>query len=260
MALPPPLVLTRPAAQAPSWMRALSALGVRAVSWPLIDIGPAPDAQALSEAWRQLSKSELAFFASPNAVAAVMGARPSGAQWPAQCWAACVGPGSAEALIAAKVPRHQVLSPPMATGQFDSEALWPSIEAQGPWQGRQALLLRGQGGREWLSERLVQAGARVQALAVYTRHAPQPDGQQRALLRQWMQPEARALWLLSSSEAVGHWQQLWRQEAGAELPPVPVLATHRRIAATAQAAGLCVTLVEPTPAAVAAAWAQHQAS
>ena len=38
------------------------------------------------------------------------------------------------------------------------------------------LLVRGDGGREWLAERLADAGAGVHAVAAYTRRAPRFDG------------------------------------------------------------------------------------
>ncbi len=251
-----PLVLTRPSAQAGHWIEALQRLGVPALSWPLIDIGPAPDPAAPVQAWARLPEADLAFFASPNAVAAVMAARPPGTVWPAHTWAATVGPGSAQALLAAGVPRARLLTPDAAAAQFDSEALWPFIDQQGPWRGREVVLLRGQGGREWLADRLTQAGAHVTALAVYSRSAPRPTLEARAQLQELMQPQARALWLLSSSEAVGHWLQLH----GGPLPPLYALATHPRIASTAVEAGLQVRLVTPDPPAVAAAWQQHCAS
>lgn len=237
-------------------MEALEALGVTAVSCPLIAIGPAPDAAAVPQAWILLPQVDLAFFASPNAVAAVMAARPSGLAWPSNTWAATVGPGSAAALAAAGVPSERILTPDAQATQFDSEALWPLIAARGPWHGRSVLMLRGQGGREWLGEQFLQAGAQVQALAVYSRGAPSLSPAQRHEMQAWMAPEVRALWLLSSSEAVGHWLALH----GGRLPPLFALATHPRIAQAATAAGLRVHLVAPHPAAVAAAWQQHCAS
>lgn len=252
----PPLVLTRPAAQAGAWIQALAELGVPAVSWPLIAIGPAPEADAPGRAWQQLAGTDLAFFASPNAVAALFAARPPGAAWPAHTWAATVGPGSAAALGEAGVPPARILTPAGDASQFDSEALWPLIERHGPWHGRPVLLLRGQGGREWLGDRFAEAGALVQAIGVYSRCAPQPTAAECDQLRQWMAPEAGALWLLSSSEAVGHWMGL----SGGQLPALHALATHPRIAQAAMAAGLQVRTVAPDPAAVAAAWQQHRAS
>lgn len=250
----PPLVLTRPAAQQAAWQEALTALGVTVVGWPMIDIAPAHDPKSLTRAWHRLPDVDLVFFASPNAVAAVMAACPPGKVWPDRAWAACVGPGSAEALRAAGVPSHKVLSPPSNGAQFDSEALWPILQRLAPWAGKAVLLLRGQGGREWLADRLRADGAFVEAEAVYQRQCPRPNAEQAAILQTLMAAQPEPLWLLSSSEAVSHWQTL----AG-PLPPLPVLATHPRIAAAARAAGLRVTEVLPTVQAVADAWHLHVA-
>lgn len=250
----PALVLTRPAAQQAAWRDALTSLGVPVRGWPLIEIAPAPDAGAPAAAWQSLANARVAFFASPNAVEAVMAARPAGRAWPAACWAACVGPGSADALRAAGVPAHRVLAPSGEGAQFDSEALWPLLlQVAADWQGRPVLLLRGQGGREWLADRLREHGAQVQALTVYQRRQPQPEAGALAQLLDWMRESPAPLWLLSSSEAVAHWQAL----AGPQLPALPALATHPRIAEAARAAGLLVTEVAPTVAAVATAWRAH---
>lgn len=249
-----PLVLTRPAAQQAAWCEALTALGVPVRGWPLIDIGPAPDPRAPSAAWRMLPSARLAFFASPNAVEAFMAARPPGQVWPTACWAACVGPGSADALRAAGVPPQRVLAPDVEAAQFDSEALWPLLmQVVQEWRGQPAMLLRGQGGREWLADRLRAQGAQVHAIAVYQRQCPQPDASALAQLRSWMGEAPAPLWLLSSSEAVTNWRAL----VGMPLPPLPVLATHPRIAQAAREAGLNVTEVAPTVAAVAEAWRSH---
>ncbi len=251
----PPLVLTRPAAQVPAWRDALQALGVPVRAWPLIAIGPAPDPRAALRAWQALPGARAAFFASPNAVAAFMAARPAGLGWPDDCWAACVGPGSAAALRDAGVPASRIVSPREDAGRFDSEALWPQLALAAPWLGARVLLVRGEGGREWLADRWREAGATVQAWSVYTRHCPVPDGHERQLLQTWMHEQPPPLWLLSSSEAVVHWQHV----VGAALPPLPTLATHPRIAAAARAAGLTVTEVAPTVGAVAEAWRRHVA-
>ncbi len=217
-----------------------------------MDIVPVCDADVLSGIWRRLPSMHLAFFASPNAVDAVMAARPADIGWPDGLWAACVGPGSAGALRRAGVPAARVLAPSTDAPQFDSEALWPMLDALAPWGGKQVMLLRGQGGREWLTDRLRDAGATVVAETVYLRRCPEPDAAQLLQLRDWMDAKPAPLWLLSSSEAVGHWQALV-----GSLPPLPVLATHPRIAATARAAGLQVTEVRPTVEAVAEAWRRH---
>jgi len=246
------LIVTRPRAQVADWLARLAAEGVAAVSLPLIDIGPG-EPGAAAAAWLQLaSGARLAVFASPNAVAAFFAAQPPGAHWPADALAACVGPGSAAALAAAGVPDAQIVAPPLDAASFDSEQLWTQLDAH-DWQGARVLLLRGDGGREWLADRLRERGAQTAAFTVYRRLPPRLDAAERDLMAAALaRPRAHA-WLLSSSEAVGHLAALL--PSGATLAGQCALATHERIAHAARAAGFGpVVPTRPDAAAVAAAY------
>ena len=61
---------------------------------------------------------------------------------------------------------------------YDSESLFACIEAAfGGAQalaGKRVLIVRGDGGREWLAERLREAGADVTLVAAYRRVVPEP--------------------------------------------------------------------------------------
>jgi len=245
-----PLVLTAPLAQQARWREPLEALGVPVQSLPLIAIGPAEDPQAVAQAWALLRQGpRLAIFVSPSAVAALDAGDWSG--WPQSSWAACVGPGTAHALRERGV--RQVLSPPEDSERFESETLWPLLEQLGGWQGAKVLLLRGDGGREWLAERLLEQGAQVQALSVYRRMAPAAAGawaQQAQALR--AQP---ALWLLTSTQSLEHGLQ-----RGVFGPAATVLASHPRISAVARSAGLSVQELRADPATVAQAWQRWAAA
>ncbi len=239
----PPLVLTRPADQAASWLEALTALEVPVCSLPLIAVSPVQEAIAPSRA--ALSSAQAVFFTSPAAVQALW--QGSALAWPAHLLAVCVGPGTAAALRAQGVAR--VLSPPSDAEQFDSEALWPLLQAERPWQGERVLWLRGDGGRDWLIERLRGEGAQVDVQTIYRRSAaPLPEAQLQALLA------SPALWLFSSSEALGHLAAA-RPELAAS--PPPALFTHSRIADSARALGWqlgAANVVPPRPADVARAY------
>jgi uroporphyrinogen-III synthase len=143
----------------------------------------------------------------------------------------------------------RVLSPPNDAEQFDSETLWPLLQAERPWQGERVLWLRGDGGRDWLIERLRGEGAQVDVQTIYRRSAaPLPEAQLQALLA------SPALWLFSSSEALGHLAAA-RPELAAS--PPPALFTHSRIADSARALGWqlgAAKVVPPRPADVARAY------
>ncbi|MBB5206022.1 uroporphyrinogen-III synthase [Inhella inkyongensis] len=239
----PVLVLTMPAGQQARWRAALEAQGVVCASLPLLEIQPLPE--AVGPAWAALTEAALAIFVSPSAVAALDGS--DWAQWPAQTVAACVGPGTALALSQRGVP--QVLCPPPDSAQFDSEALWPLIQELGPWVGRTVLIFKGEGGRDWLAERLLQEGAKLQAFNLYLRVPPSHSEEQLATLG------VAPLWLLTSSQGLDVALACGWIRSGAQ-----ALATHPRIAEHARRAGLRVELVRSEPEAVAQAWARMAAA
>ncbi|MDN3923135.1 uroporphyrinogen-III synthase [Roseateles violae] len=242
------LVLTRPRQQAGDWLARLAEQGVEALSLPLLEID-AGAAEAADAAWAALPDAALAMFVSPNAVEHFFARRPAGAAWPAQTLAACVGPGSARALEAAGVPAGQIVQPPADAASLDSEHLWPQLAGH-DWRGRLALLLRGEGGRDWLAQRLREHGARTLYFSVYRRRAPRFDAAQRALLDAIVAAPDRHVWLFSSAEAVGHLPELAAQDWSAGR----CICTHERIAEAARRLGFGhVVLARPEAAAIAAA-------
>ncbi len=237
------LIVTRPRAQCGGWLARLAALGVDAVALPLIEILPARDTAPVQAAWAALPAVDLAVFVSPNAVAQFFAAS-AGAAWPARALAACVGPGSAQALAEQGVPAENIVQPAADAESLDSEHLWAQLAPRRDWAVARVLMLRGDGGREWLAERLTEAGARVEAVTVYHRSGPRFSAAELALLDRLQARPCEHVWLFSSAEAIGHLQG--RAPAGQ-----PAIATHPRIADAARAAGFSpVVLTRPDPEAV----------
>jgi uroporphyrinogen-III synthase len=245
------VIVTRPAAQAGAWVERLQALGVDAVALPLIGIEPATDPIPLQEAWAHLDGAALAMFVSPNAVAHFFEARPPCVSWPPSALAGSTGPGTTQALREAGVPAARIVAPG-PQGPFDSEAVWGQLRAQ-HWTGRRALIVRGDGGRDWLSQQLRAAGAAVDFVSSYRRVPPTFDAAAQAVLRAAQAAPGEHRWHFSSSEAVAHLhratpQLAWSSALG--------WATHPRIVEAAQALGFAqVELIGPGPEAVAAALA-----
>lgn len=236
------LLLTRPRPQCAPWLARLAELGVTAAALPLIEILPARDAAPVTAAWAALPAVDLAVFVSPNAVEQFFAH--ADRRWPAQALAACVGPGSAQALAAQGVPAGQIVQPAADAASLDSEHLWERLAPRRDWAGARVLLLRGDGGRDWLAERLRVAGARVEAVTVYHRAGPRFGAAEQALLAAARAEPLRFVWLFSSAEAVGHLQ-------GLGLIGQRAIATHPRIADAARAAGFApVVLARPAPEAV----------
>ena len=143
------LLVTRPRLQCGAWLARLAELGVDAAALPLIEILPARDASPVIAAWAALPAVDLAVFVSPNAVEQFFaGAAVAAGTWPAETLAACVGPGSAQALADHGVPVAQIVQPAADAASLDSEHLWEQLSPMRAWAGARVLLLRGDGGRD----------------------------------------------------------------------------------------------------------------
>lgn len=244
------LLVTRPQPQADDWVARLAALEIDAIALPLLAIGDAPDPAAVSAAWRGLAQRALAMFVSPSAVERFAAARPAGTRWPPGTLAGSTGPGTARALRDAGVPAQCIVSPAEDAPRFDSEALWALLRARCDWRGRAALIVRGEGGRDWLAGQLRAAGAEVDFVEAYRREPPRWTAAQREALDAARAHPAAQWWLFSSSEAIG---QLAVLAVQADWSASTALATHPRIAEAARRAGFGrVHEVAPSPQAVAA--------
>jgi uroporphyrinogen-III synthase len=228
------VLVTRPEPEATAWVRALQQAGHDAEACPLIEIAFLPAAEDPVA----VAQAQALMFVSPQAVAAWW-AQGRGVQPGQRCWAP--GPGTARALHAHGVPPDAIDQPPASAEQFDSEALWAVVRPQvGP--GHCLLIVRGHSGadalpgagqgREWLTQRCQDAGGQVQALAVYRRGLPHWNTAQRQRAQQARLDGTH--WLLSSSEALQHLQQLCPHH---DWSAARALVTHPRIAQAAHAMG-----------------------
>jgi uroporphyrinogen-III synthase len=240
---------TRPAAQAAEWAEALRERGIDALALPLIGIAPATDPAPVVAAWQGLARCALVVFVSPNAAEQFFALRPQGVDWPHTVRAGSPGPGTTRALCRLGVPAGCIDEPAADAPQFDSESLWAQLQRH-DWRGREVLVVRGEGGRDWLTDTLREHGARVSHVSAYRRGAPQLDDAQQALLGAALQRPREHGWLFSSSEAI---DQLAVLAPAVDHAPARALATHPRIAARARAAGFgAVFECRPSQDAVAA--------
>jgi uroporphyrinogen-III synthase len=105
----------------------------------------------------------------------------------------------------AGVPASAIVTPAADAAQFDSESLWARLQAR-DWREARVLVVRGDGGRDWLADRLVAAGAQVDTVSAYRRLAPSFEGSARERLDAAI-ADADAIWLFSSSEAIANLEQ-----------------------------------------------------
>ncbi|HEV7833992.1 MAG TPA: fused uroporphyrinogen-III synthase HemD/membrane protein HemX [Caballeronia sp.] len=252
----PTVVVTRPSGQSAALLALLARAGFESIEFPLIDIGPVADAAPLHAALGELyAPAPLGFalvvFVSPNAIDHAFAALNSA--WPLHIPIGVVGPGSVAGLGRQGVtaPGHTIISPVAdatvtetpTDPRYDSEALYAAIEAHfGPdgLKSKRVLIVRGDGGREWLADALSAAGANVEKVAAYRRIVPEPTMRDWERIHALLAGEPHA-WLLTSSEGVRNLEELAREHLTLDetltLKHAPLVSPHPRIAEAARTAG-----------------------
>nr|WP_240763900.1 fused uroporphyrinogen-III synthase HemD/membrane protein HemX [Paraburkholderia silviterrae] len=244
------VVITRPSGQSQALAAQLEARGLRALEFPLITIEPVRDDAPLREALGALDRYALVVFVSPNAVDRAFACYGTiSSIWPHALPVAVVGPASVAALArhGVSAPAHRVISPAGAADEeparFDSESLYAALEktlGDDAFAAKRVLIVRGDGGREWLADRLREAGAEVEAVAAYRRAVPEPPIGAWETVHALLEGAPHA-WLVTSSEGVRNLDELAREHLTAgeivELRHAPLVAPHGRIAETARGLG-----------------------
>ena len=222
------VIVTRPASAGQRLTERLVEQGHRTWWWPVFDIGPAPDVQRARTTLARLADYDLAIFVSANAVRAaqplLIGA------WPSGTLMGAVGASTRAALEADLKPASSsVVSAPDEDQQSGSEAFWRAWQAS---KGRadRVLLVRAEEGRDWLSERFEEQGARVDAVAVYSRRLRQPRADELQRLHQSIAVGERPGIVFSSTEAVAALDRQVNTAARGWLRSGIAIACHPRIA------------------------------
>ena len=221
------IVVTRPRHQAAGLSERIRAAGGLPVWFPTIDIEALRDNGELDAALARLAEFDLAVFVSGNAVACAC-ARLAGA-WPASVPAGATGPGTAQTLAGHGVAR--VITPP---ARFDSEGLVEELDRIG-LKPRRVLIVRGEGGREYLADTLRARGAQVECVASYRRVPSLSDP---AVIGGLAAAHELDGLVVASSEGGDRLIELLGADALAWLNSAPVFVPHARIQAHLQARGL----------------------
>lgn len=221
------VVVTRPASQAGGLAARISQLGGRALLYPAMDIAPAPDSEMDAIA-AGLDRFDLAVFISRNAVefgaARVLQRR----AWPEGLRLAAIGAGTRRALE--DLGLGPVIAP---VGLADSEALL-ALPEMASLAGRQVLVFRGEGGREFLAQTLRARSARVEYAECYRRCRPATDMQ--PLLTAWAAGDVDAI-AFSSGQGLRNFVEITGSRVASLLARTPVFVPHPRVAEQARAAG-----------------------
>nr|WP_283950616.1 uroporphyrinogen-III synthase [Pseudomonas extremaustralis] len=219
-------MLTRPAEESATLAATLSEAGIYSSSLPLLDIEPLPITPERQAVLRDLGRYCAVIVVSKPAARLALQqldqARPH-LRW------FSVGAATAQVLADRGLDVHYP-----QTGD-DSEALLqlPALREAIARPDARVLILRGEGGRELLAERLREQGASVDYLELYRRFLPAYDS---GVLTQRIQLERLNGLVVSSGQGFLHLQAL----AGPDWPQVaqmPLFVPSPRVYEMARAAG-----------------------
>lgn len=234
------IIITRPTGQALRLgeMLGQATQGVDLIYLPLLSIIPHESEQDRQTFKQKLSEVDLVIFVSPNAIEC--GLRLLDQPWPEGLPLAVVGGGSVDVLKRHGISAsHHTIYYPEDPQAWDSEGLWNVLQAHcANWRHQKILLVRGVGGREWLTEQMVQAGAHVYPLSTYKR-VPLDFSATPWKALVGLDPNASAC-LVTSSEALVHLHAYFEsqgQTGGAWMVQLQLICTHPRIIEKAKQLG-----------------------
>jgi uroporphyrinogen-III synthase len=168
------VVVTRPAHQADNLCQLIEAAGGQVLRFPVIDIQPTADSRTCHAQLQRLAEFDLAIFISANAVDVTLEQLTLTLQqtWPSDLPIASVGKATAHSLVSKGLQVTHIAPEP-----YNSEALLSMPELQN-LDGKRIVIIRGEGGREYLRDRLMQRGAEVEYVECYRRAVATADTQQ----------------------------------------------------------------------------------
>ncbi len=194
----PIAVLTRPAGRNTDVMHALVRRGWIVHECPALEIHSA--AIALDHDIPDPKHFDLVVFVSRAAVTGFTTQLGQNFVWPSGVRVACMGPTTALAIERAWPMVPNILYPD-AEKSRDSEALWPLLQAQ-TTPLRKVLIVRGQDGRDWLSDKLNSRGVEVLTHQAYERVRADWSAETVARFRAWAGASTQVVWLLTSGHGI----------------------------------------------------------
>ena len=165
------ILVTRPRAQADSFVEGLRAAGFEPICFPVIEIRSVEDHARLDQALVQINKYDWVVFTSVNGVEVVFARLEKYSSLPR---VAAIVPKTAEALQARGV------TPDFVPDEYVAEAILPGL---GDLQGKWVLLPRAEIARKALPEAIVSAGGIAHEIAVYKTLPAQSDADGLAALK-----------------------------------------------------------------------------
>ncbi len=223
------LLLTRPADDCAALAEQLAGHGIFSSCLPLLDIVPLPLSETIRQAISRLPAcSAVIVVSKPAARIAVDLLKSEGTAPLSMPWFS-VGAATAGIL------REHGLDVSFPADGDDSEALLqlPRLREALDQSGAQVMILRGEGGRELLAERLRALGASVEYLELYRRDLPAYPPNE---LPRRIEAERLNGLVVSSGQGFEHLRQM-AGDAWPKIAQLPLFVPSPRVAELARAAG-----------------------
>jgi uroporphyrinogen-III synthase len=232
--------VTRPAHQAGPFIQLLEAAGFAAIPFPAITICDIDQADALKSRFNKLDNFDILIFISVNAVVyALHYLNPS--QIPDTLRIAAIGKRTAQVLN-----DHGFNVDFLPDAGYNSESLLALNDFQTPLISQQSILIiRGEGGREYLADTLQSRGARVDYAEVYRRCCPVIDPS--AVLALWNQ-DAIQIVTVTSNEALKNLYHIVGPEGRTHLCQTPIVVPSQRGVELAQQLGFSSSILQAASA------------
>ena len=227
------ILITRPAPECHLLAQQLNAAGISTIAQPLLDIQPGKQLPTLISQLNKLQSDDFLIAVSVHAVNLAHNyLTTQGASWPKNVHYMAVGHKTAAVL--SECSGNDVLSP---QSRCDSEGLLelPAL-AKARVQNRRVLILRGNGGRELISQTLQQREAIVSYCETYLRTWIPLDGGQ--LCQTWQSRQVSAL-VVTRGEQLAHLSSLIPDDKMAWFLQRHLFVPSQRIADQARMLGFC---------------------
>ena len=215
------ILVTRPDPSGTELCELIDAHGGHAIHFPTIAFSPPSDSEAFKKSVAALGQMDWLVFISPQAVySSIVAIRHAWPDFPPAIRFAAVGEGTANALKAAGY-----LVSAFPGTEWNSEGLLKLPEFQS-LAGKKIAIVRGQGGREFLANALIDRGAKVEHVVAYQR--TQPESDVKPFLDLLKQKRIDVI-ICTSFEGVQNLKRMIGEKSFPYLRDVPVIVVSERI-------------------------------
>jgi len=229
------ILVTRPRAQAENLCQLIQSKGGKVIRFPVIEILPTDNLELASQILNSINLFEIIIFISRNAVIYTWQIMPGIAERIEAGELFTLGAGTAEELSNLLGDTEQITY--VSTGTGSESLLEMEIFHSNNIVGKKVLIIRGNGGREFLSESLIERGAEVTYAEVYRR--VQPEFETQDLKKIWHENLPDAI-VLTSIESMNNLYNMTTENDRNILLNIPLVVMSSRHQDVARSLGFTV--------------------